>query len=179
MRRLVTLLWVFVISLSLCGCDAVYRLLQKEGAEEKELLGEVLPMRSNDKVLEVQKLLKLWGYGTGKMDGKFGSNTRTAIKKFQTDRKLKVTRFLDQQTWEELNRFEKYGLVNKGELNLMAVQTALKLAGYNPGPADGKPGRRTEEAVKKFQVDSGLKDDGRIGARTLIRLSKYLAVQNR
>lgn len=181
MRRLVTLLWVFVISLSLSlyGCDAIYRLLQKEGAEEKELLGEVLPMRSNDKVLEVQKLLKLWGYGTGKMDGKFGPNTRAAIKKFQTDRKLKVTRFLDKQTWAELNRFEKYGLVEKGELNMKAVQTALKFAGYNPGPADGKPGRRTEEAVKKFQADSGLKGDGRIGARTLIRLSKYLVVQNR
>ena len=170
---------IFVASLNLCGCDAVYRLLQKEGAEEKELLGDVIPFRSNPKVLEVQKLLKIWGYGTGKMDGKFGPNTRAAIKKFQTDRKLKVTRFLDNQTWNELNRFEKYGLVNNGDLNMKGVQTALKAAGYNPGVIDGKGGRRTEEAVKKFQQDIGLKADGRIGARTLIRLSKYLQPMNR
>ena len=174
MQRFVAGILIFFLSLNLCGCDAVYRLLQKEGAEEKELLGDVVPFRSNPKVLEIQKLLKIWGYGTGKMDGKFGPNTRAAIKKFQTNRKLKVTRFLDKQTWNELNRFEKYGLVVNGDLNMKAVQVALKAAGYNPGLIDGKGGRRTEEAIKKFQEDNGLNGDGRIGARTLIRLSKYL-----
>src|SRR5262245_21903949 len=103
------------LGFNLCSCDSVYRLLQKEGAEEKELLGEVIPFRSNPKVLEVQKLLKLWGYSSGKVDGKFGPNTRAAIKKFQMDRNLKVSRFLDKTTWAELNQFEKYGLVVDGD----------------------------------------------------------------
>ena len=179
MRRSGIWVVVFIFSFSLCGCDAVYRLLQKEGAEEKELLGEVLPFKSNPKVLEVQKLLKIWGYGTGKMDGKFGPNTRAAIKKFQIERKLKVSRFLDNPTWEELNRFEKYGLVINGDLNVKAIQIALKAAQCDPGPIDGKGGRRTEEAVKKFQNDNGLKADGRIGYKTLIQLSQYLQPINR
>jgi peptidoglycan hydrolase-like protein with peptidoglycan-binding domain len=178
MRRVIVGILMFMVGLNLLGCDAVYRMLQKEGAEEKELLGEVIPFKSNPKVLEAQKLLKIWGYGTGKMDGKFGPNTRAAIKKFQTDRKLKVTRFLDKQTWNELNRFARYGLVHEGDLNMKAVQVALKAAGYNPGAVDGKPGRRTEEAIKKFQADNGLKADGRIGARTLIGLSKFLQSVN-
>ena len=174
------LLWIGfgVFIVSLCGCDGLYRLLQKEGAEEKALLGEVVPFKSNPKVLEVQKLLKLWGYGTGKTDGKFGPNTRAAIKRFQTDRKLKVSRFLDKATWAELNQFEKYGLTNNGDLNIKAVQTALKAAKFDPGTIDGNGGRRTEEALKKFQASQGMKADGRIGARTLIGLSEYLVQQN-
>jgi peptidoglycan hydrolase-like protein with peptidoglycan-binding domain len=169
---------IVLISLQFLGCDRVYRLLQKEGAEEKDLLGETIPFKSNPKVLEVQKLLKLWGYGSGKTDGKFGPNTRTAIKKFQIDRKLKVTRFLDKATWNELNRFERYGLTVNGDLNMKGVQTALKAAKCDPGSIDGKGGRRTDEAIKKFQEMNGLKPDGRIGVRTLIALSKYLVPQN-
>jgi len=163
------------LGFNLCGCDAIYRLLQKEGAEEKELLGEVIPFRSNPKVLEAQKLLKLWGYSSGKVDGKFGPNTRAAIKKFQMDRSLKVSRFLDKATWAELNQFEKYGLIIDGDLNIMVVQKALKASGCDPGPIDGKGGRRTDEAIKKFQKMNGLKPDGRVGYKTLIQLAQYLS----
>ena len=170
LRSLLSLLLVF----NFCGCDAVYRLLQKEGAEEKDLLGEVVPFRSNPKVLEVQKLLKLWGYSSGKIDGKFGPNTRAAIKKFQMDRNLKVSRFLDKATWAELNQFEKYGLIVDGDLNIMVVQKALKASGCDPGSVDGKSGRRTDEAIKQFQKINGLKPDGRVGYKTLIQLAQYL-----
>src|SRR3989338_4182196 len=140
MRKFLVWIGLGVLAVSLCGCDALYRLLQKEGAEEKELLGEVVPFKSNPRVSQAQKLLKIWGYGIGKIDGKFGPNTRAAIKQFQTDRKLKVSRFLDEITWAALNQFEKYGLTDNGDLNLKAIQTALKAAGYNPGPIDGQGG---------------------------------------
>ena len=175
MRKIFFSFFILVVSFNLCSCDQVYRLLQKEGAEEKDLLGEVLPFKSNPKVLEVQKLLKLWGYGSGKIDGKFGPNPRTAIKKFQIDRQLKVTRFLDNATWAELNKFEKYGLVTNGDLNIMTVQKALIAAHCDPGPIDGKGGRRTDEAIKKFQKMNGLNGDGRIGYKTLVRLAQYVS----
>ncbi len=54
------------------------------------------------------------------------------------------------------------------------VQTALKNAGYYKGPIDGKLGRKTRKAIKAFQKAQGLKADGRIGKRTLLRLKKYL-----
>ena len=175
MRTLALWFGIFVFSLSLSGCDSIYRLLQKEGAEEKELLGDVVPFRSNPRVMEAQKLLKIWGYNIGKPDGKFGANTRTAIKKFQIDHELKVSRFLDKATWAELSKFERYGLLDHGDLNIRAVQTALKAANCDPGPIDGKGGRRTDEAIKKFQAEKGIKPDGRIGAKTLIKLAAYLA----
>jgi peptidoglycan hydrolase-like protein with peptidoglycan-binding domain len=45
------------------------------------------------------------------------------------------------------------------------AQKSLGLLGYNPGPADGLPGRRTANAVKAFQSDlkmtptDGISDD--------------------
>jgi len=37
-----------------------------------------------------------------------------------------------------------------------AVQTALKAAGYNPGPIDGVMGLQTQTALKQFQTDKSL-----------------------
>ena len=44
------------------------------------------------------------------------------------------------------------------------VQRGLAELGYNPGPADGKPGPQTRSAVSAFQRDNGLPADGEISA---------------
>ena len=49
------------------------------------------------------------------------------------------------------------------------VQQALTLRGYHPGPVDGRPGKKTAQAVKAFQKDAGLDPDGRLSA-SLLRL---------
>jgi peptidoglycan hydrolase-like protein with peptidoglycan-binding domain len=157
-----------------CGCDMIYRLLQKEGAEEKEILGELVPLEANPQVEYVQKLLKLYGYKVGRVDGVLGGNTRDAIAEFQKDNNLKVSRFMDKATWAALKRFESCGLVVNGELNVAAVQQALTAFGLNPGAVDGKRGRRTEAAIKEFQRRRDLKPDGRVGFKTLVELSVYL-----
>lgn len=54
------------------------------------------------------------------------------------------------------------------------IQTALKNAGYEVGPIDGKMGRKTKEAVKDFQRENGLTADGIVGQKTWAKLSKYL-----
>ena len=106
-RRFVLLPVLLMAGLSaVSGCDAVYRLLQKEGAEEKDLLGTISPLEPNARVEEVQKLLKLYGYKIGRPDGILGANTRQAIGDFQKDRGLPVTRFVDYKTWDELTRFD-------------------------------------------------------------------------
>jgi peptidoglycan hydrolase-like protein with peptidoglycan-binding domain len=46
------------------------------------------------------------------------------------------------------------------------LQNALSLRGYSPGPIDGVFGSGTEEAVKYFQGDSALAQDGIVGPRT-------------
>ena len=172
-KRIFCVAFLFLAVFS-SGCDVVYRFLQKEGAQERDLLGEVVPFERNDKVAEVQKLLKLYGYKIGKVDGILGANTRNAV--VQENTGIKVSRFVDYETWETLNLFVDYGLVVDGEINFFVVQQALTNAGFDPGPVDGKPGRKTQKAIKDFQRDAGLKADGKVGFRTLSELATYLSL---
>ena len=157
-----------------CGCDFIYRLLQRSGAEEKDILGEIIAYESNSRVAEVQRLLSLYGYRVGKIDGVLGVMTRDAVAAFQADNELKVSRFVDKATWETLHMFDTYGIVVDGELDIKVIQTALEAAGVKPGPLDGKMGRRTKEAIIQFQTQAELKPDGNIGLKTLKELIKYL-----
>jgi peptidoglycan hydrolase-like protein with peptidoglycan-binding domain len=54
------------------------------------------------------------------------------------------------------------------------IQIALKNAGYDPGPVDGRHGKQTYSAIKTFQKDNGLHVDGKVGKRTWDALKKYL-----
>jgi peptidoglycan hydrolase-like protein with peptidoglycan-binding domain len=55
-------------------------------------------------------------------------------------------------------------------MNWIAIQKALKLKGFDPGPADGIPGVRTHGAVISFQASVGLVTDGEVGPKTLAAL---------
>ncbi|MCD4781710.1 MAG: peptidoglycan-binding protein [Candidatus Omnitrophica bacterium] len=160
------------------GCDSIYRMLDKEGAEEKEIIGDVLPYEKNPTVQEIQSLLKLYGYDLGKVDGILGRRTRDAIQRFQKDSQLKETRFVDDETWNKLRIFLDNNMIVDLRLNMTFIQQLLTYAGYDPGPVDGKPGPKTLQAVKKFQKDNGLKVDGKIGYHTLTGLSAYLPQVN-
>ncbi len=46
------------------------------------------------------------------------------------------------------------------------LQKALKSAGFDPGSIDGRIGKQTVEAVKRFQKYHGLKADGVVGQKT-------------
>ncbi len=160
--------------LTFSGCDFVYRILQKEGAEEKEIIGETLPMQPNEQVKKVQMFLRIYGYSTGTPDGTLGNNTRIAIGKFQEDNGLKVTRFVDYATWGRLKFHEDIGLVKDGKIHIETLQRALVAAGFDPGKIDGYAGKKTWEAIRSFQKAKGLKADGRVGLKTLRELAEYL-----
>jgi len=53
------------------------------------------------------------------------------------------------------------------------LQKTLRLAGYDPGPLDGAPGPRTEEALLAFQEAHGLAPDGEMGPKTRRALTPY------
>jgi len=170
---------IFCYSLvCLLGCDFIYGILQKEGAEEKKILGEVIPFEYNPQVEELQELLNIYGYSAGTPDGKFGAKTRKAIESFQRDQGLKVSRFVDKATWTKLSLLKTSGLIGEdGEISVQALQTALHNAQLDPGKVDGRLGNKTLQALKDFQAVHGLKPDGVIGYRTISQLLKYLPAQ--
>lgn len=177
MRRKICAAAGLALCLGAQGCDFLYSLLDKKGAEEKELIGEVVPFERNFTVEEIQALLDLYGYSPGKVDGAMGLRTREAIARFQRDNGLEENRFVDQTTWEKLTVFRENNLVIANDLNMKLIQTALKRAGFDPGASDGKPGPRTKAAVVKFQKSFGLKPDGKIGYKTLTQLAAFLPAE--
>lgn len=65
-----------------------------------------------------------------------------------------------------------------GSLNMhpsiKQIQTALRNAGFDPGPVDGKMGKKTRQAVRSFQKAHGLKVDAKVGPKTWSALQEYL-----
>ena len=59
------------------------------------------------------------------------------------------------------------------ELPAVAIQRALKNAGYYQGNVDGKVGTGTKQAIKNFQKDNGLETDGVCGRQTWSRLQQF------
>lgn len=51
--------------------------------------------------------------------------------------------------------------------SLKEIQALLARLRYNPGPADGKLGQRTVNAVREFQRSAGVADDGKISTELL------------
>lgn len=65
----------------------------------------------------------------------------------------------------------KSSYIRVSGVTVSQVQQALASKGYDPGPVDGKMGKRTKNAIKDFQRNSNLKADGIVGQKTWSRLS--------
>ncbi len=58
------------------------------------------------------------------------------------------------------------------------IQAVLQKIGYDVGPIDGIFGSKTEEAVKRFQLNNRLAMDGIIGPKTYEVLNKFILGYN-
>ncbi len=54
---------------------------------------------------DIQQALKNAGYYTGKIDGKFGRQSKKAVTAFQTDHNLKADGIIGRATWGELKTY--------------------------------------------------------------------------
>ncbi len=65
--------------------------------------------------------------------------------------------------------------IGKSGTDVMEIQSLLTRLGYSPGPVDGVFGTRTQQAVRAFQRNFGLVQDGIIGINTYRVLERFLS----
>ena len=117
---------------------------------------------SGNNVYAIQYLLNDRGYGLT-VDGKFGSNTESAVKKFQKTNKLTIDGVVGPKTWKKLFVTVKNGSSGNA---VKAAQYLLKKVYCYSIDVDGSFGPATQSAVKDFQTRKGLSSDGIVGPAT-------------
>ncbi len=65
------------------------------------------PFKSKTQMRKIQTALKNAGFYKGKIDGKTGPQTKSAIKAFQKSKKLKPDGLVGKKTWVELSKYLK------------------------------------------------------------------------
>jgi peptidoglycan hydrolase-like protein with peptidoglycan-binding domain len=124
---------------------------------------------TGDVVRQLQQALKDLGYDPGAADGQFGSKTEAAVKSFQRDRDITVDGIVGDITWLNIDEADMSNpTIKKGSTGnpVRRAQKRLTLGGYDTGGVDGIFGANTESAVKRFQSDRGLVEDGIVGPNT-------------
>jgi sporulation protein YlmC with PRC-barrel domain len=123
-------------------------------------------------VRAAQQKLRDRGYYSGTVDGVMGPNTEAALRAFQRDRRLGVTGRLDAETARVLMGDTTTVVPGTAPVvDIRAAQRQLKERGYYAGPVDGVIGPATEDALRAYQRDRGLKVTGRLDAPTVRSLT--------
>jgi peptidoglycan hydrolase-like protein with peptidoglycan-binding domain len=124
-------------------------------------------------VKQLQQALKDLGYDVGAVDGQFGTKTEQAVKAFQSDRGLTVDGIVGDITWLNIDEADMSNpTIRKGSKGnpVRRAQKRLTLGGWDTGGVDGIFGASTEAAVKRFQHDQGLTQDGIVGPQTWAKI---------
>ena len=132
-------------------------------------------------VKQLQQRLKDLGYYSGDVDGQYGTGTQTAVTAFQAQHGLKADGVAGEQTLailysESAQTFVPTptpsatpAMLSSGSSGdeVKALQSRLQQLGFYAGVLDGDYGKGTRAAVKLFQAQHGLDDDGIAGQKTL------------
>ena len=132
-------------------------------------------------VKQLQQRLKDLGYYSGDVDGQYGTGTQTAVTAFQAQHGLKADGVAGEQTLailysESAQTFVPTptpsatpAMLSSGSSGdeVKALQSRLQQLGFYSGVLDGDYGKGTRTAVKLFQAQHGLDDDGIAGQKTL------------
>ena len=131
-------------------------------------------------VKQLQQRLKDLGYYSGDVDGQYGTGTQTAVTAFQAQHGLKADGVAGEQTLailysESAQTFvptptpSAPAMLSSGSSGdeVKALQSRLQQLGFYSGVLDGDYGKGTRAAVKLFQAQHGLDDDGIAGQKTL------------
>lgn len=143
----------------------------------------VLPLRRGDTgeaVRDLQERLTLIGYGTGGDHQEFGAATEASLRQFQSDRGLVVDGVCGPQSWNALveadhrlgDRLLYYRAPMMRGDDVADLQRRLGQLGFDTHWVDGILGPRTQAAIRQFQQNAGLPDDGVVGRSTVEALER-------
>ena len=143
-------------------------------------------------VAVVQQLLQAAGFSTGPIDGKLGSQTIQAIRSFQRQNFLPITGHIDTRLVTALaghsldklpgshnnNVLREYEVGNSPngvslETQIAIAQRILGRNGFEPGPVDGRYGPYTSQAIRDFQLQSGIEPTGEVTPELLTALQRF------
>jgi hypothetical protein len=115
----------------------------------------------------LQGLLEMNGCTVKGIDGKFGRNTESAVKQYQSNKGLSVDGIVGPKTWGALKKTPMPQIMNGSKGNAVYVaQAMLDLLGTYPKWIDGEFGPKTKAATEKYQRSKSLGVDGIIGPKT-------------
>ena len=139
------------------------------------------PGVEGDEVKKLQNRLKELGYYTGEVDGQYGPGTQQSVMLFQAQHGLDDDGIAGEATRNALyaNTAQVYiptpaptqtpSSLSKGAEgdSVRQMQERLKELGFYSGDCDGDYGPGTQTAVRLFQSQHGLEEDGAAGEMTL------------
>ena len=124
----------------------------------------------------VQSRLKEWGFYAGSVDGIYGNMTVAAVRRFQQKHNLTVDGIAGPNTLGKMGvavgLTVNTSIIRSGsnQADVRKVQQRLRDLGYYRLSIDGIYGNGTTAAVRRFQADNSLTQDGITGPKTLGRL---------
>ena len=108
---------------------------------------------------KIQQRLADLGYPVGKVDGSYGDNTQLAINLFCDAIGVREHNYITKKVRNRLFAddapvYDPYLPLKLGDrgVSVLYMQTRLAQLGYDPGKKDGIYGKKTAEAVAKFQA---------------------------
>lgn len=129
-------------------------------------------------VADVQARLRQVGIEVGDESGTFGAKTKEAVRAFQQQRHLLTDGIVGPDTWNALVeagwRFGDRVLYFKNPPmrgdDVLALQARMNALGFDAGREDGIFGKDTDNAVRAFQHEYAISEDGIFGPRSLSAL---------
>lgn len=123
-------------------------------------------------VTDVQTRLRALGFDLSDENGFFGSSTERAVRTFQQQRGLLVDGIVGPQTWTELvgaswRLGDRILYLKAPPLrgdDVAQLQSSLNAIGFDAGREDGIFGVNTDAAVRAFQKEYGVAEDGIFGS---------------
>ena len=133
----------------------------------------------SQQVADVQMRLRALGLEVDEEPGLFGPQTKAAVRLFQQRRGLLVDGIVGPDTWNALVeagwRFGDRVLYFKNPPmrgdDVLTLQARMNALGFDAGREDGIFGRDTDNAVRAFQHEYAIAEDGIFGSRSLAALA--------